>query len=90
MNLASRGLLRLAAVSTLVVAGSAAVVTDGFADLRFSDFTPLSSSAGPTANEAVPITFGNAAFQQRSIADRTTQLAAGAPNSGAWDMITLN
>ena len=90
MNLASRGFLRLAAVSTLVVAGSAAVVTDGFADLRFSDFTPLTASAGPAANEAVPITFGNAAFQQRSIADRTTQLAAGVPNSGAWDMITLN
>lgn len=57
---------------------------------RFSDFTPLSRSAGPTADEATPITFGNPAFQQRSIADRRTQLADGKPNAGAWDMITLN
>jgi hypothetical protein len=57
---------------------------------RFSDFTPLAASAGPTADEATPITFGNPAFQQRSIADRATQLADGKPNSGAWDMITVN
>ena len=57
---------------------------------RFSDFTPLTASAGPTADEAMPITLSNPAFRQRSVADRTTQLAAGAPNSGAWDMITVN
>ena len=62
-----------------------------FADgLRFSDFTPLTSSAGPTADEAAPITFGNSAFQQRSLADRNTQLAARYPNTGVWDMITVN
>jgi hypothetical protein len=59
-------------------------------NVRFSDFTPLTASAGPTANEAAPITFGNALFQQASIADRQTQLASGAPNSGDWDMNTLN
>jgi hypothetical protein len=58
--------------------------------MRFSHFTPLASSAGPTADEAAPITFGNPDFQQRSIADRTFQLAAGSPNSGSWDMITVN
>lgn len=57
---------------------------------RFSDFTPLSASAGPTTDESAPITFGNPAFKQRSIASRNEQLAAGAPNSGNWDMITAN
>jgi uncharacterized protein len=60
------------------------------ADVRFSTYSPLLSSAGPTADEAFPITLANPAFTQRSIADRQTQLAAGAPNTGAWDMITLN
>src|SRR5262245_36445874 len=59
---------------------------------RFSDFTPLTASATPVpvAGEATPISLGNSSFQQRSIADRATQLALGAPNSGAWDMITAN
>jgi hypothetical protein len=57
---------------------------------RFSDFIPLTGSAGPTTNEAAPITFGNASFNQRSIADRTTQLALNRPNSGSWDMNTVN
>lgn len=57
---------------------------------RFSDFTPLAASAGPTADEAAPVTFGNPEFQQLSIADRTTQLADGKPNSGNWDMNTVN
>jgi uncharacterized protein len=57
---------------------------------RFSDFTPLSSSAPPTNDEAAPITFGNPAFEQESIADRETQLADGKPNTGDWDMITVN
>ena len=38
----------------------------------------------------MPITFGNPDFQQRSIADRATQLADGKPNTGNWDMITVN
>lgn len=59
-------------------------------DLRFSDFLPLAASAGPTADEAAPITFGNPSFRQRSIADRTTQLADVVPNSGNWDMNTVN
>ncbi len=75
----------LLTVGTLVLADVA-----GANSVRFSDFTPLASSAGPTADESRPITFGNAAFQQRSVADRETQLAAGAPNSGNWDMNTLN
>lgn len=72
--------------------GGGVALTDvaGASGTRFSDFTPLTSSAGPTADEATPITFGNAAFQQRSVADRATQLAAGAPNSGNWDMNTVN
>ena len=78
-------------VGGLLLGGSVAL-TDvaGASSVRFSDFTPLASSAGPTADEAAPITFGNAAFQQRSVADRATQLAAGAPNSGNWDMNTVN
>ena len=57
---------------------------------RFSDFTPLTSSAGPTADESAPITFGNPEIQQRSLADRDTQLFLLIPNSGSWDMITTN
>jgi uncharacterized protein len=70
-----------------VLLAGAVLVADG---TRFSDFTPLASSAGPTLDEAEPITFGNPEFQQRSIADRTTQLAGKAPNSGNWDMLTVN
>jgi hypothetical protein len=73
-------------MACVVALGSVA----GASDVRFSDFTPLAASVGPTADEAMPITFGNAAFQQRSVADRVTQLAKGEPNSGAWDMITVN
>jgi uncharacterized protein len=61
---------------------------------RFSDFTPLGSSAGPIPindpAEAAPITFGNPVFQQQSIADRATQLLANMPNTGSWDMNTVN
>jgi uncharacterized protein len=56
---------------------------------RFSDYTPLVTSA-PTDNEAAPIPFGNPAFEQESIADRETQLTDGKPNTGDWDMITVN
>jgi len=57
---------------------------------RFSEFTPLTSSAGPTANEAAPITFGNSEFRQFSVADRSSQLLFSKPNSGNWDMTTVN
>jgi uncharacterized protein len=78
-------------VGGLLLGGGVALAgVAGASSTRFSDFTPLTSSAGPTADEAAPITFGNAAFQQRSVADRATQLAAGAPNSGNWDMNTVN
>jgi secreted PhoX family phosphatase len=76
----------LIAAGGLLVA-STALLADG---TRFSDFTPLASSAGPTASEATPITFGNPDFQQRSIANRNEQLALNMPNTGVWDMITLN
>ena len=75
------------AVAVSALLASAAALADG---IRFSDFTPLAASAAAAADEAAPITFGNPAFQQRSIADRNTQLAAGIPNSGAWDMNTVN
>ena len=70
----------------LLLTGSV-LLADG---IRFSDFTPLPGSAGPTADEAAPITFGNPAFGQESIADRATQLGVFKPNSGNWDMNTLN
>lgn len=57
---------------------------------RFSDYTPLTASAGPAADESTPITFGNPDFQQVSIAERSVQLAAGIPNTGDWDMTTVN
>jgi hypothetical protein len=76
----------LVAVGGLLLAGTV-LIADG---TRFSDFTPLTASAGPTADEAVPITLGNSSFRQRSIADRDTQLASGIPNSGDWDMNTVN
>ena len=75
----------------VVVAGVMFACAIAFADsTRFSDITPLASSAGPTADESAPITFGNPDYQQESISDRTTQLFALKPNSGNWDMITLN
>jgi uncharacterized protein len=76
----------LVAVGGLLLAGTV-LIADG---TRFSDFTPLTASAGPTADEAMPITLGNSSFRQRSIADRDTQLASGIPNSGDWDMNTVN
>jgi len=70
-----------------LLAGGAVVAADG---TRFSDFTALTASAGPTANEAQPITFGNPDFQQESIAARQTQLLLSRPNSGSFDMIAVN
>lgn len=58
----------------LLACVGALAVADG---TRVSTFTPLTSSAGPAADEAVPIAFGSADVFQLSIADRATQLAAG-------------
>ena len=76
-----------AAVGGFLVIAGTVLLGEG---TRFSDFTPLTSSAGPTADEAMPITLSNPLFQQRSIADRDTQIADGKPNSGSWDMNTVN
>ncbi len=75
----------LALTGLIAVSGSAEAK-----DLRFSDFTPLPSSAGPTADESHPITFGNPAFEQRSIVSRAQQQQSGEPNSGDFDMNTVN
>ncbi|HKE83193.1 MAG TPA: alkaline phosphatase PhoX [Vicinamibacterales bacterium] len=62
---------------------------------KFSDFTPLTSSAAPLPvdgpEEATPITLSNPQWSQRALADRRTQnnLAINS-NSGSWDMITSN
>ncbi|MFA5883767.1 MAG: alkaline phosphatase PhoX [Acidimicrobiia bacterium] len=82
---------RFAAAGGLLLAGALAVGgVAGASGIRFADYTPLTASAGPAADEATPITFGNSALQQLSVADRTTQLADGEPNSASWDMITVN
>lgn len=75
------------ALSCTALLAACSALADG---TRFSSFTPLPGSAGPTADETRPITFGNLMFQQRSIADRATELAAGKPNTGNWDMLTVN
>jgi secreted PhoX family phosphatase len=72
----------------VLLAGSIALADPA----RFSTFIPLASSAGPTADESEPITFGNPLFEQRTITSRAEQLASNPsiPNSGNFDMITLN
>ena len=77
---------KLVAAGGLLLAGTM-IAAEG---TRFSDFTPLTGSAGPTADESKPITLSNPAFQQESVAARAVQLAQSKPNSGAWDMITVN
>ena len=75
------------AFSCGILLSTSAALADG---IRFSDFWALPSSAGPTANEAAPITFGNPLFQQRSVAERQAALNAGKPDTGSWDMNTVN
>lgn len=77
---------RIALAVALALAGGQALA----ANTLFDTFTPLSASAGPTANEALPVTLSSPNFSQVSIADRTSQLNAGQFDSGAWDMITSN
>jgi len=60
---------------------------------KFSEFTPLTGSAGPVnlAAEAAPITLSNGKWSQRTLADRQTQNSLVInSNSGSWDMITSN
>ena len=91
MQRLTRGRAKPLIVGCLLASASIVGADVAHADgVRFSDFTPLAASAGPTADEARPMTLSNAAFRQRSVADRMTQLPAGAPNSGSWDMITVN
>ena len=57
----------------------------------FDNFTPLTGSAGITANEAVPFVLSSPNFSQKILADRATQNAmVPGSNSGNWDMITAN
>jgi hypothetical protein len=77
----------------VLVAGALMTMTAGAnaAATYFDNFTPLAASAGPTADEAFPITLSSPNFSQLTIADRATQntLVPGS-NSGNWDMITAN
>lgn len=77
---------RQASFAGLLLAGTV-LVADG---TRFSQFAPLATSAGPAADESTPITFGNSVLQQWSIADRQSQLSMLKPNTGSWDMNTVN
>ena len=90
MRKSARSRARLVTLGGLTLAGVLTADIAGAANVRFADFAPLAASAPPAANEATPITFGTASLQPRSVADRTSQLAAGAPNTGSWDMITVN
>jgi uncharacterized protein len=78
------------ALAAMTFAGPALAQTS-----LFSNFTPLTSSAGPIpvggAGEATPVTLSSPNFNQRSLADRATQntLVPGS-NAGNWDMIDSN
>lgn len=91
MTIATRRRGTVAALAGLMMGG--AIFSADLAaadDVRFASFTPLATSAGPTANEAMPITLGNPAVVQRSVIARADQLAQGSPNSGNFDMNTVN
>ena len=82
--------LRHSAVSTAIASvllTSTAVLAD---DVRFSSFTPLSSSAPPNAYEGMPLIFGNPDLEQRTIIRRNSQLDDLKPSSGNFDMNTVN
>src|SRR5262245_29164679 len=59
-------------------------------EFHVSDYTPLTPSAGRTTDVAQPVAVSSSEFSQKSIAARQDQLAAGVPNTGSFDMITLN
>lgn len=80
-------LLRKISIAVALAFASQAHAANTF----FDNFTPLTSSAGPTANEAFPITLSSPNFSQITISDRATQNAVTpGSNSGNWDMITAN
>jgi len=89
-SLSPRPAKMVAAAGLLLTRVLVAADVAGADRVRFSDFTPLPASAGPTLDEEAPITFGGSTVQQRSVIDRNAQLAAGIPNSGNFDMNTLN
>lgn len=61
------------------------------ANSHFDNFTPLTGSAGVTANESIPFTLSSPNFSQKILADRATQnTVLPGSNSGNWDMITAN
>lgn len=75
----------------IALAVTLALSAPAWAQTQFSNFTPLPASAGPTANEAAPITLSSPNFSQVSLADRATQnTQVPGSNSGNWDMITAN
>lgn len=77
----------------LLVAGALTSLVSGAhaATTLFDNFTPLAGSAGPTANEAAPITLSSPNFSQKTLVDRATQnTVVPNSNSGSWDMITAN
>lgn len=80
----------LGVAASLLVTSSIASADGERARVEFADFTPLAASAGPAPDEAASISFGSAAFAQVTRVERAVQLAAGKPNSGSFDMITLN
>lgn len=82
-----RKTIRTLSISCALMTPAASAFAHG---TEFSDFTPLAASAGPTADESTPITFGNPAFVQRTLVDRESQLALDIPNTGDWDMNTTN
>ena len=76
-------------ITTLALAVSALGATAQTSN--FSNFIGLPSSvAAGSLPESAPFQLANSAWTQLSIADRTTQLAAGQFNSGSWDMIDSN
>lgn len=68
-----------------------AAMTSAQAQNRFDQFTPLATNIGAGAlPDAAPLQLANPNWTQRTLADRTSQLAQGQANSGNWDMITAN
>lgn len=77
---------------SVIAVGLALGTISAFAQTsNFSNFTALASSvAAGSLPENAPFVFGNNTWSQTSIANRSTQLANGQFNSGAWDMIDTN